>query len=87
MLEKKPSLGPSDIQGGHGKGELVATHHGIFFGTNTFKCTRREPVLDRLLHHFVIITRQQNDPIGGTICPSDLLLSRGRARSGRVSYQ
>jgi hypothetical protein len=75
------------ICGRHCKGELVAAHYGLLLGAHKVKSGRRKAIGNYLLQHLGIVTREQNDPVGRAVRPSDLLLGRGRACFGRVGYQ
>src|SRR5437773_12514598 len=80
-------LSPGGVLRGHGEGKPVASRRGFLPGTRKAKGRCRKPVRDYLLQRLRVITREQNNPVGGAVRSAYLLLGRGRARFRRVGKQ
>jgi hypothetical protein len=58
-----------------------------FRGRRKAKDGRRKPIGNNFLDHVRIVTREQDDPIGAAVRPSNLLLSSGQTRFWRIGQQ
>ncbi len=79
--------GRCHVLGAHRESEPVMSNSDFLLRAHAPECGRGQLARNHRLYDHGVVAREQNDPVGCSVKPAYLLLSRGHTRLGRVCYQ